>query len=282
MLVAGIPSLLAARGWLVLAFAPSTALPPDPLQQAVGYLAQLIGLNLQREVDCRHCQDLAEELEEQRRVVTVGDAVLGLTHELSNSLNTMLLQASVVQLSADARTREELTPIRSEGTAIARRLRLLQQFREESRSAQRDVDLNHELRRAAAALPDMAERIDWNLASNPPALSINRGALRRLLDMLLRAAQETISGQSSSLRVETRRQNGGMELVLSGLRRGEKINHLVGMQSVESFERDADAIIERLAVESLLRLLEARLRLEQRSADTLAVILKWGGRGENG
>jgi hypothetical protein len=274
-LVASIPYMTCGGGLLVLAF-PGNAPPPSSIvHKDLTFVAQLIGLHVRHRFDLRRVDELNEELAEKCRIATVGDAVLGLTHELSNCLNTILLQTSVVQLRADPRVQEDLAPIRTEGVAIARRLRLLQQFREEDRTGDLTVDLNGELRRTVAISPAINGRVSWRLASDLPPLQANRAAVRRLLRCLLLRPVESASSQLGSVDIETVRSGNTIRLVLTQRPRKDDEAQPGEEAPFDSETRDGNAILEALALESLLRLVSARYRVESRDAGSVAQVVEW-------
>jgi hypothetical protein len=214
--------------------------------------APLVGLHLQVEARRR------EERESQIEAVAVGDAVLGMTHDLNNHLNTMVLQASVVQIQVDDELREELAVIRREGNAIAARLRLLQEFRERSRSARVRVDLHELLGRAAGLVPSLCGRLAWKLAERLPAVATQPAPLLRLLSGCLRLMDDLVP--TGLVLIRTAPGDATVEIAFGPLP-DVKIERLAELFQQESNLR-RDRELHGLAAESLVRLLAADWRFE--------------------
>ncbi len=248
----------------VLAVALADDAPAELARGAEALLAlaaPLVGLHLQAEARLR------EEREAHADIATVGDAVMGLAHELNNHLNTMMLQASVVQIEVDESLGEELAVIRREGMAVAARLRLLQDFRARSRLAAVPVDLHALLRRAAALVPALQGRARWRLADGLPAIVANYAGLLRLLSSCLRLVADRAPDGPVSIRSEQREQTVRIALgPLPGLPVAE---HLAELFSSEENPRH-DRVMQGLAAESLARLVEVRWRLEEGD-----LVLEW-------
>src|SRR5262249_27903039 len=126
-------------------------------------------------------QDLRAERRELADLVTAGEAMIGVAHRLNNSLNTMMLQAAILETKVAPSLREEVALIRREGAQAAAELSILQQFREQSQLAGAPVDLNTVLREVLADWPELAGRIRLEFASDLPLLTTSGGALKRLI-----------------------------------------------------------------------------------------------------
>jgi hypothetical protein len=218
----------------------------------------------------------AEMLQTERRdweeLATIGEAVVGLTHGLNNSFNTLLLQAAVVQLKAPEPLREEVALIRQEGMRAAGRLRPLLRVREQRRLARAPQDLNHAVKTALAEERALSLRLETQMDSDLAPLAAAPGDLPRLVGLLLRLAA---ASQVVRLRLRTRRVGAGVRLLVEPEDDEADQRGPIALQDVPD-ERDAsESELERLAVESLLKQVEGRLEVQRRS-NGFAFVVSWG------
>ncbi|MGH7223698.1 MAG: hypothetical protein ACRELF_10755, partial [Gemmataceae bacterium] len=87
-------------------------------------------------------ESLQREQAELARFALVGQALVGLGHDLNNALNSMMLQTSVVQLRMDSQVQQELAAIRQHGAQAAGLVRSLQHVVQERREKSYAVDLD--------------------------------------------------------------------------------------------------------------------------------------------
>ncbi len=238
------------------------------VESLLALAAPLVGLHLQAEARRREERDALAD------AVVVGDAALGLSHELNNHLNTMMLQASVVQMQVDESLGEELAVIRREGSAIAARLRLLQEFRERSRREASPVALDTLLRRAAATVPALDGRVRWELADGLPPVVGSPPALLRLLAGCLRLLAERASDGPVS--IGTGRGERTLHVALGPLAGAAPVEHLSDLFAGDGGP-PRGRLLHGLAAESLARLVEARWRLARNAdnADASDLVLEW-------
>jgi hypothetical protein len=197
----------------------------------------------------------------------------GLTHTLNNSLNTMLLQASTLQLRADKSLREDIGVIRREGAQAAAWLRPLQQVRESRRQVRAQSDLNAAVRQALAGFPEGSVRAELGVAL--PGVPAPPIPLRRLTTLLLRVARacQMPADRPVGLRTEARGQEVRLLLQFEGVRVGPE-----GLNNVT--ELAADLLggmheLERTAAQSLARRLGARVRVSDRPEGGVTVAVTW-------
>src|SRR5262245_11870812 len=79
-------------------------------------------------------------------LMNTGDAALILSQDLNNCLDSMMLQAAVLQMQVGEPQKEQLAVVRKEGNHAAARLRLLLRFRDHRRSGRTELDLNQVVR----------------------------------------------------------------------------------------------------------------------------------------
>ncbi len=274
-LLAPIPGETGARGLLVV------GLPPKSAKAAVGRIeesltltAALVGLHLRAEADAHRLRDLRTEVEARDEVATIGDAMMGLTHDLSNNLNTMMLQASIVQLKVDAALQEDLLTIRRAGATAAGLIRLLQNYRETARRSFSTLDLNQLLRDAAATIPELDVRARWQLESTPLSVRANRDGLWRLLVRLLRRAAGTTPTREPFL-FQSGRKDGVIYLSLGPFLERDRAECLADLFADPEDGFSRGGALEGIAAESLARLVEAHCRVEPHVGGGFVAILEW-------
>jgi hypothetical protein len=204
-------------------------------------------------------ENLETELADLTELALVGEALLGLAHELNNSLNAMALQAAAVEMQVGESLRADLAEIRREGARAAARLRPLLQLRLRRRQSRSGVDLNEVVREVLA---DRPVRLD--LAGDLLPVRAGPGELRRLVRLLLPI--------TAAVRTWQDKDQAKMALEVPG-----------GTQPpgpADLFDPDSEAEgplgpLERLAVMSLVRQLDGQLSQEARADGTRMVILTW-------
>src|SRR5205807_707582 len=109
----------------------------------------------------------------------LGEAAGALTHDLNNHLNSMVLQAAIVQAKVAEPLREMLTVIRQGGVKASALLRPIVEARVRRRERRVTADLNAEVRRVASARGLRAE-----LTDGLPTLTADAVDVRRLVELL--------------------------------------------------------------------------------------------------
>jgi hypothetical protein len=261
-------------GFLILAQPPDVAADWLALTDSLLLLfAHVVGLHWRLQREMAHSSALAEQAAETARTVLQGDSVLALTHDLNNHLNRMMLQTAVVQMKLNGQHDEELTVVRHEIRAAAALVRPLQQSWQEQRLHSRKVDLNVLLREVLDEAIDSG-RLELELGGDLPAVPSLNGGLRRLLRLLLLT---TVSRQPASqpARARTWTANNRVGLTLEDA--GEPL-------SAGGFTEPFDAeegpfagrpLLERLAIQSLLRAAQASLEAAPRPGGGLLLTVSW-------
>jgi signal transduction histidine kinase len=129
----------------------------------------------------------------------VGDAMSGLIHEFNNSLNTMMLEASVLGMHADAETSEKVALIRKVGAEVAHKLALFQRFRESCKNDKSAVCLNRIVEDAVRAVGGQIQMAA--LDASIPQL-VNRVALARLICLLIHVVRDSAPGECIQIRTK--------------------------------------------------------------------------------
>jgi signal transduction histidine kinase len=213
------------------------------------------------------------EQAELARFALIGQAFLGLAHDLNNALNSMMLQTSVMQLRADEPTRNELAAVRQQGAQAAGLLRSLQHVVQERREQSYPVDLNSVLAAVLEEGAEMRRRVTVQPSDPAPSIHGTHGAIKQLVQLLL---EGVLAGTKSAVRVRTEKQ--GDRAVLS-----VEIAETSAATAEEGGPEFADAIlwqnldeVARQAGQSLLRQLDGVLKVERRVEGGVMLRIVWG------
>jgi phosphoglycerate-specific signal transduction histidine kinase len=207
------------------------------------------------------CESLQREQAELARFALVGQAFIGLAHELNNALNSMMLQTSVVQLRVNEQARQELEAIRQHGTQAAFLLRSLQQVVQERREKSYNVDLNNILAETLEESAELRRRVTARLSPKTPQIQSTHSALKQLVHLLL---EGVCAGTQAAVKAATGEQEGSAALSLT-------LAAEDGASTVEALLWQNLDDIGRLAGQSLLRQLGGVLTSE-RSGDGVVVL----------
>ncbi|HTU91225.1 MAG TPA: hypothetical protein VMF69_14190 [Gemmataceae bacterium] len=211
------------------------------------------------------CEALRREQAELERFALIGQAFLGLAHELNNSLNSMMLQTSVVQLRVDEQARQELAAIRQHGAQAAGMLRALQHVAQEQREFFYLVDLNNVLVEVLEEDAELRRRVSPSLCEKAPQIHSTRSTVKQMVRLLL---EGVCTGKDASVKAATCEREGDavLELTIAGAN-GEATN--------------AEALLWRnldevgwLAGQSLLRQLGGALTIE-RNDGAATLLITW-------
>lgn len=167
----------AAWGHLVLAEPPgATAEVQAGAQLALRLTAAHLACRLSLEAQAAELADL----------VTIAEATGTLTHDLSNHLNSIMLQAAVLEMQAPNLAKEAAV-LRAEGKKGAACLQPLQQFRQQRRGPGVKADLHAILAHYRALHPQRLLRDEQT--TTPAWIAVDARTLERTLLVLLRLLQ---------------------------------------------------------------------------------------------
>src|SRR5579875_2229034 len=158
------------------------------------------------------CEALQREQEELVRFALIGQAFIGLAHELNNALNSIMLQTSVMQMRVDEQGRQELAAIRQQGAQAAGLLRMLQQVVQERRDKSYPVDLNSVLTEVVEQEAELRCRVVLRLSQRIPPLQSTRSAVKQLVRLLLAGV---CAGTKATVQAATGEEGGDAVLSLS-------------------------------------------------------------------
>jgi signal transduction histidine kinase len=228
--------------------------------------ASLPDLRRRLEEETRRREAAERERDEFAGFALAGQAAAGLAHELNNLLNTVVLQASVLQLQIDEKFHPALDMIRRQANQSTGLLRTLAQVSGERAKSYYSVDLNRAIQEVLGEQPALAARVQWVPGGQPlPCLRGVTSAVKQMVRLLLSAA----SGDApSALRVRTSGENGDVRLLI---------------ESDESLAAPIDGPIlwgrlgdlEQLAGQSLLRQLDGELRVAPRPGGGFLLRITW-------
>jgi signal transduction histidine kinase len=158
------------------------------------------------------CEALQREQAELERFALIGQAFVGLAHELNNALNSIMLQTSVVQLRVDAQARQELSVIRQHGAQAAGLLRNLQYVVQERREQSYPVDVNNVLAEILEENAELRRRVSPRWSETALRIHSTRSTVKQLLRLLL---EGTCAGTEAAVKAATCEQDGSAVLNLT-------------------------------------------------------------------
>jgi hypothetical protein len=205
VLAASIHEIEWPRGFLVLGL-------PDSTAEATVHARTLLTVAAGTMARCLELEGLRRERAELASFALLGQAFAGLAHDLNNALNSIMLQASVVQLRVEEQTRQELAVIRQHGVQAAALVRSLQQIVQERREQSYPVDLNDVLRQLLAEEPELCRHVSSHLTDETLRLQGTRSAVKQLLSLLLEGA---CTGTNAAVSVATAKGKEGAALSLT-------------------------------------------------------------------
>ena len=219
---------------------------------------------LQEETKRREAAE--RERDEFAGFALAGQAAAGLAHELNNLLNTIVLQASVLQLQVEETHHPALDMIRRQANVSTGLLRVLAQVSGDRAKSFYPVDLNRALQEVLAEQSTLAALVQWVPAENSlPSVRGVYSAVKQLVRLILTAA----SGPNlSPIRMRASGEGEGLQLV------------------IESEECPAESVdnaflwgrlgeLEQLAGQSLLRQLDGTLRVGPKPGGGFLLRITW-------
>jgi signal transduction histidine kinase len=211
-------------------------------------------------------ETMRDEQAESARFALVGQAFLGLAHELNNLLNSMMLQTSVVQLRVEPQTRKELATIRQHGTQAADLLRSLQYVVQERREKSYAVDLNDTVAEVLEE-SELRQGVSAEFAPEAPRIQGTRGAVKQFVRLVLQGVR---ASTKSSLRwwTEKRQEGAALSVEIAATADGAS-------PSAESVLWQNLDEVGRQAGQSLLRQLGGEMTVEQGRDGAMVLRVTW-------
>lgn len=259
LLTARVAGPTADRSWLLIG---AESLSPTT-RAGFGLATATLGLHLDLEATRLQKECLRREAGELEGFLTAGEAMGSLIHDLNNSLNSIVLQAAVVQMKVPEEMRDALAAIRREGVNAAARVRPLQQVRQQWRADGIRIPLREAM---SEALRDQGTDCTFRFEGEEPvSLAANSTVFKRLILLVLRAL-----GRPPSVRVAVRCPEGHLHVSMASsavTEPGEPVD-------VELCPPDGVELLDWLAIRSQARLLDATLHV-LRHAEGLEFRLEW-------
>jgi len=218
--------------------------------------------------------DYKRELEELTKAATLGMASLAIAHELGNCLNSMLLQASIIEMQVPEELKEKVAMIRAQGAQAAAVLRPLQRVRLTEKQSDYPVDINSIVRQILEEQKEHQDRIEWRLSRGVAALQSTRSKCLQLFRPLCVELLRQALAINGLLIVETKAMTSERELTLT----------VAGPESNPANARSHDVLsevfltemdeIERLSVQSLTKQHAMEMRF-QKEAGRQQLVMRW-------
>jgi C4-dicarboxylate-specific signal transduction histidine kinase len=217
-------------------------------------------------------ETVRDEQAELARFALVGQAFVGLAHELNNALNSMMLQTSVVQMRVDQQARTDLATIRQHGAQAAGLVRSLQHVVNERREKSYAVDLNSALATMCEEQPELGQRLSVRFAEEAPLLQSTRSAVKQFVRLVL---EGVCAGTKSAVEVRTEKGASSAALIVAIAEAPAETEdegapspaHTILWQHLDEVGRQAGL--------SLLRQLGGMLAVEQSSSGGVNLRITW-------
>ncbi len=227
--------------------------------------ASLPDLRRRLEDEGRRRKAAEQERDEFAGFALAGQAAAGLAHELNNLLNTIVLQASVLQLQVDEKFHPALDVIRKQANASTGLLRTLSQVSGDRVKRFYSVDLVRAVQEVLAEEPALGARICWASPGQPlPTFRGIYSGLKQVVRLLLKAA----AGESSSLQVRACCDGPGVQLVI-------ECNEDLTASNDCGLLWSRLGELEQLAGQSLLRQMDGELQMAPRPDGGFIVRASW-------
>lgn len=219
--------------------------------------------------------DYRLEAEELATAATVGQATLGIAHDLGNCLNSIMLQASIIEMKVPEELKDQVRAIRKQGTQAAALLRPLQRLRQQGIEQAYPVDVNLIWQQVAEEREKGGVWISLKLAEDLPNLNGTRAlclALARCVyDEVLRRARTA----QLKILLETKAKSGGGVISFSVLSDEPAHQAVSGLfDPLEEFFADKDEV-ERVAVQTILTLTGLDMRTANEGKEGESLVLEW-------
>ena len=202
--------------------------------------------------------------EESAAVLTLAEAAGNIVHAVNNHLNSLLLQASCLQLKHKA-IKDEIEPLRAEVKKAAAVLRPLQMVRPWTKRDKGPIDLAGLVKDVLATHPDEAPGLHVQWPSGPSQGKGAPGAVERLVFLLLRIARRAAKKAVLAFQPE------GLTLSLPG------VSPVAGEENRFDLPPEIDPglpSLERTAASWLARQMGATLTVETTPSGA-ALVLRW-------
>ncbi|HUP41665.1 MAG TPA: ATP-binding protein [Thermoanaerobaculia bacterium] len=173
-----------------------------------------------------------ERLRRSERLASLGTLAAGIAHEINNPVNTILMTAesSLLALGNGRKTErleEDLRIVVEEAERCGEIVRKVLEFVRDRKPERKPEDLNEVVRSAITmaqkTLGEQTAAVGAELASDLPAVSLNRAEIEQALIHLIRNAAESGGGEPVAITVRTGRTDRGAMVAVAD--DGQGIEH---------------------------------------------------------
>ncbi len=198
------------HGYLALGFSGTPR--PEEIEEAAAVLAAASSAASL----CATVQSLRSERDERQHFALLGQAFVGLSHELNNALNNMMLQTAVVQLQTGEQALAELSAIRQHGARAAGLLRSLHCAAHERQEEFYPVSVNSVLAEILDEEGCFNGRVVPRFDPDAPPIRGTRGTVQQLLALVFEgvcsATREVVTA-----RIARHEEGGAFTLTLANV-----------------------------------------------------------------
>jgi signal transduction histidine kinase len=165
-----------------------------------------------------------ERLRRSERLASLGTLAAGIAHEINNPVNTILMTAesSLLALGNGRKTErleEDLRIVVEEAERCGEIVRKVLEFVRDRKPERKPEDLNEVVRSAITmaqkTLGEQTAAVGAELASDLPAVSLNRAEIEQALIHLIRNAAESGGGEPVAITVRTDRTDRGATVAVA-------------------------------------------------------------------
>jgi hypothetical protein len=202
-------------------------------------------------------------------------ASLAIAHDLGNSLNSMFLQASIIEMQVPEQLKEKVAMIRTQGAEAAAILRPLQRVRFSGKQTHYPVDVNSVVRQVFTEMKEQQDRIELRLAPVVvPLVSTRTNCFQLFAPLCNELRRQALSAKGRLVAETTARSSGGeLALTVTGPGSDTAKSRTIDVFSDE-FMMDMNEI-ERLAVQSLVKLHDMELSFQMDGTSYQKLVVRW-------
>ncbi len=203
----------------------------------------------------------AAERSEQAIQADVSELMLPVLHEINNFLNTLMLQAALLEQRDPVSSRDWCAEVRRQTKNITALVQHLQQYKRRPRPAATPVDLNRLVRETVAEVNEehsTPARVNLELAPDLPLLPKSTTDLKRLCRFLLTNAIRAVGPAGGTIIVRTRMAADAIQLSFEDSGPSLAADLLPHFFDPMFASRDGTDRLELAACKSLARRLQAK------------------------
>jgi signal transduction histidine kinase len=219
-----------------------------------------------------------EELARLRDLADLGYLV---AHEINNLLNNIVLQLSIIELTAPGQSTGELQTIRRTAGNTAAKLHRFQQLSHEHLRPAELVNLNSVILEVSEGYlrNSPSPRLQLELDDRSPRVSAPPADVRRLVDLLLREATAVLDCREGTIVLQTEQLANQVRLAIEDT--GPQVPEALLASLFEPFEAvraGSDGL--RLAIcRAILRRLQGSIQAEERPGGGLRILIHFPSAG---